>query len=62
MACNVHTWFNKDCLFILEGSEKKVESVISDDDGTSAGASCLDQGTLIVELNILEKRSNDVTN
>ena len=48
--------------FILEGSEQKVENVISDDHGTSAGASCLDQGTLIVELNILEKRSNDVTN
>ncbi|KAM7449882.1 hypothetical protein ABFA07_002257 [Porites harrisoni] len=27
------------------GSEKKVESVISDDHGTSAGASCLDQGS-----------------
>ena len=48
-------------LFILEGSEKKLESVISDYHGTSAGASCLDQGTFIVELNILEKRSNDVT-
>ena len=34
--------------FILEGSEQKVESVISDDHGTSAGASCLDQGTLIL--------------
>ena len=34
--------------FTLEGSEQKVESVISDDHGTSAGASCLDQGTLIL--------------
>ena len=37
------------CLFILEGSEQKVESGISVDYGTSAGSrfqSCLDQGTL----------------
>ena len=45
-ACNSHTWFT--VYFILEGSEQKVESVILDDNGTSVGASCLDQGTLIL--------------
>ena len=43
---NSLTWFT--VYFILEGSEQKVESVILDDNGTSAGASCLDQRTLIL--------------
>ena len=46
VACNSHTWFT--VYFILEGYEQKVESVILDDNGTSAGANCLDQGTLIL--------------
>ena len=45
-ACNSRTWFT--VYFILEGSEQKVESVILDDNGTSVGASFLDQGTLIL--------------
>ena len=45
-ACNSRTWFT--VYFILEGSEQKVESVILDDNGTSAGTSFLDQGTLIL--------------
>ena len=62
VACNSRTWFT--VYFILEGSEQKVESVILDDNGTSAGTSFLDQGTLILLslTYIIGKRSDDITN
>ena len=61
-ACNSRTLFT--VYFILEGSEQKVESVILDDNGTSAGTSFLDQGTLILLslTDIIGKRSDDITN